>query len=401
MELLKDARMTQHPKSMADAGSMADLDARKRAEAAWRESENRYRDLFENASLAIFQSGLDGCVIDVNPEFARLFGYQSPEEVKASVKHASEIFADPRRREEIIRLQAGKTGPHRFENEYRRKDGSTFCGQLTVRSVLGTSGQIMYFEGFIEDITDRKRLEQRLREAYKIEGIGHLAGGVAHHFNNILASMMMNLGLLDMTVKDSQTRESLKEMTSLSARTAALVRQLQAFGQKSLLRTRPLDLNQVVKNHSQMLRRLLDEKIVLVYEGAADLPKVNADADLIQEVVLVLCLNAKDAMPQGGRLSLRLREEQVHAERTQSHPDARPGKYVSLSVTDTGCGMGEATLKRLFEPFFTTKDIGEGTGLGLSTVHGIVRQHQGWIEVDSQVGHGTTFRIFLPAAGAP
>ena len=250
----------------------------------------------------------------------------------------------------------------------------------------------------VEDITDRKNLEEQFRQAQKMDAVGQLAGGVAHDFNNIIASTMMHLGLLRTNPNlDIEIRNDLKELEVQSQRAATLTRQLLAFGRRSVMVVRAQDLNEIVTNLLKMLRRLIGEDIEVQFEAKRGLPHVTVDAGMMEQVLVNLAVNARDAMSDGGTITLTLHTVEVTTADLAAKPNRRPGQFVCLTVTDTGCGMDEATLQRIFEPFFTTKAVGKGTGLGLATVYGIVAQHQGWINVESQIGHGTTFRIFIPA----
>lgn len=250
----------------------------------------------------------------------------------------------------------------------------------------------------LEDITIRRQLEQQFLQAQKMEAVGQLAGGVAHDFNNILAAVMMHLGLLAMNLElDAENRQLVKELETEIKRAANLTRQLLMFSRRSVLQVRPVNLSAVVENLLKMLGRLLGEHIEMRFAPALEEQWVDADPGMLEQVVVNLCVNARDAMPKGGVLTLTTESLQITEAETVGHPDRRTGGFVCLSVADTGCGMDEATLKRAFEPFFTTKEMGKGTGLGLATVYGIVSQHKGWIEVASALGNGSTFRIFLPA----
>jgi hypothetical protein len=261
---------------------------------------------------------------------------------------------------------------------------------------LEADGGILW-HGYVQDITERKQLESQLRQAQKLEAIGQLAGGVAHDFNNILAAIMMHLGLLQLNpALDEETRHALTDLDAQARRAASLTRQLLMFSRRSVLAVKPVDLNEVVANLLKMLRRLIGEHIDLRFDGKSALPLVEADAGMIDQVLMNLTVNARDAMPKGGRITISTTLADVDAAHTAENPNRRAGRFVCLAVSDTGCGMDAATLKRMFEPFFTTKDVGKGTGLGLATVHGIAAQHKGWVEVDSQVGVGSTFRVYLP-----
>jgi nitrogen-specific signal transduction histidine kinase/CheY-like chemotaxis protein len=252
--------------------------------------------------------------------------------------------------------------------------------------------------GIYEDVTERKQLEAQLRQAQKLEAIGQLAGGVAHDFNNILAAMMMHLGLLQMkTALDLETRQSLNDLAGEARRAASLTSQLLMFSRRSALVVRPLHLNELTANLLKMLTRLIGENITLNFESGSHLPLVEADAGMLEQVLMNLVVNARDAMPRGGRITISTSVVELNAQRAASNSERQVGQFVCLAVSDTGTGMDETTMKRIFEPFFTTKEVGKGTGLGLATAHGIIAQHKGWVEVESKVGVGTTFRVFLPA----
>jgi len=250
---------------------------------------------------------------------------------------------------------------------------------------------------YVQDITDRLNLEAQLRQAQKMECVGQLAAGVAHDFNNLLTIIQGHAGML-MSRSDLPPKllEASRNVYEAAERAATLTRQLLMFSRKNLMQARPLDLRDIVGNLSKMLQRLLGETITLQFQSPASLPLVSGDAGMLEQVLLNLAVNARDAMPKGGRLTIALAEADVDQAHVATHPPGRVGRFVCLRVTDSGCGMDAATLGRIFEPFFTTKEPGKGTGLGLATVYGIVQQHQGWIEVVSQVGVGTTFSIYLP-----
>jgi nitrogen-specific signal transduction histidine kinase/ActR/RegA family two-component response regulator len=245
-----------------------------------------------------------------------------------------------------------------------------------------------------------RQTEEDFRQAQKMEAVGQLAGGVAHDFNNILAAVLMHIGLLQEEPSiDRETRDSLKELEKDVLRGSALTRQLLTFSRRQAMEPKVLNLGVVLRGLLKMLRRLLGENIVLSLNGPEELPMVYADAGMMEQMVMNLCVNARDAMPHGGRLDLSLEAVDIRAEDLAAQPEGRAGRFLRLSVSDSGAGMDAETLRHIFEPFFTTKGIGKGTGLGLATVHGIVKQHGGWVEVQSTVQQGTTFRVYLPASG--
>jgi signal transduction histidine kinase len=247
------------------------------------------------------------------------------------------------------------------------------------------------------DLTERKKLEDQLRQAQKMEAIGQLAGGVAHDFNNILAAILLQLDFLK---QDSDFKPEalagLEEIKDEAKRAANLTRQLLLFSRQSTLETKVLDINEVVANLLKMLGRLLGENVTLVFERRNNLGPIEADAGMLDQVLVNLAVNARDSMPNGGRITLAAEAIEIDSRMAAVNPDRKPGRFVRISVSDEGCGMDAATLKRIYEPFFTTKPAGKGTGLGLATVYGIVAQHRGWIEVESEVGQGTTFTVYFP-----
>ncbi len=246
---------------------------------------------------------------------------------------------------------------------------------------------------------ERKALQAQFLQAQKMEAVGQLAGGVAHDLNNILASTMLHLGLLEMKPDlDPETREALGQMKKGAQRAAAFTRQLLMFSRRSMLEVKTVDLSDLISDLLKMLRRMIGEHVAVHFESDPTVPTVEADPGMIEQVVMNLCVNARDAMPKGGTITIGLKAVQVEKSQLSARPGVKPGTFACLSVADTGCGMDEATLKRAFEPFFTTKEVGKGTGLGLATVDGIVGQHNGWVEAESRLGEGTTFRVFLPVS---
>jgi PAS domain S-box-containing protein len=252
----------------------------------------------------------------------------------------------------------------------------------------------------VEDITERLMLEAQLRQSQKMESVGQLAAGVAHDINNILTVIQGHAGLLLNAVPPgADSVRSIKQISAASERAASFIRQLLTFSRKQIFRSKILDLNAVVQNLKGMLPRLIGEDITLETHCQADLPCIQADTGMVEQIVMNLAANARDAMPKGGKLLITTSAAEIDAAYVRQHPEARVGWFVCLTVSDTGCGMDHQVLRRVFEPFFTTKEVGKGTGLGLATVYGVVKQHHGWIEVQSEVGVGTTFKILLPVAG--
>jgi PAS domain S-box-containing protein len=376
-----------------------DVSERKQAEA-----ELRWKTAFLEAQV---NSSLDGILV-VNEEGKKIL--QNKRAIQLW-KLPPDIVSGREDREQVQFVMHKLKNPQAFvekveflyahPNEVSRDEIELADGTILDRYSSPLMGKDGTYYGRIwtfRDITEQRQLEAQLRQAQKMEAVGQLAGGVAHDFNNILSATLMHLGLLQQNPQLTLgTRESLKEVERETLRAAKLTRQLLLFSQRQAARIEPLDMNVLINDLLKMLRRLLGENIEVAFLGDAGASWVSADAGMMEQVVMNLCINARDAMPNGGRLALATRMVDIEAQSEKSHPDARPGRFVCLSVTDMGCGMDETVLRRIFEPFFTTKEVGKGTGLGLATVYGIVKQHEGWIEVESAVGQGSSFRVWLPA----
>ena len=380
-------------------GTFQDITARKKAEEALEQRELEFRVMFEVASIGMAQADITtGQWLRVNKQMCAITGY-SPEEMLRmhipDLTHPEDRQRDWEMFQKVIR---GEMPHYRIEKRYVRKNGEVAWVSVNMTVVRDAAGHPLRTMATIEDITERKRLESHLRQAQKLEAIGQLAGGVAHDFNNILAVMMTHLGLLLMDSNlDSETQQALRDIDAEARRAAELTRQLLMFGRRSVLLVKPLDLNDIVVNLLKMLKRLIGEHIDLRFDEKSALPTVEADASMMEQVLMNLVVNARDAMPKGGRITISTAQTDLETAQAAANPVRRRGRFVCLAVSDTGSGIDAATLKRIFEPFFTTKEVGKGTGLGLATVHGIVAQHKGWVEVDSKVGQGTTFRVYLPA----
>jgi signal transduction histidine kinase/FixJ family two-component response regulator len=250
-----------------------------------------------------------------------------------------------------------------------------------------------------QDISERALLERQLRQAQKMEAIGQLAAGVAHDFNNILTVIQGHAGLMQQKMDSGSPQlKSVEQITRAAARAATLIRQLLMFSRKQVMQFQHLDLNDNLRNAIKMLERLVGEHVQIDFRPQSPIPAIHADSSMLEQIAMNLAVNARDAMPNGGRLSITTSLETIHRAPTPMDPERRDGEYLCLTFRDTGMGMDTQVLSRIFEPFFTTKAVGQGTGLGLSTVFGIVRQHQGWLEVESKPNQGTTFRIYFPAS---
>jgi two-component system, cell cycle sensor histidine kinase and response regulator CckA len=369
----------------------------KTIQEALRNSEVRYRRLFEAAQDGILiLDASTGQITDANPFLLDMLGYAHGEILG---KQLWEIgFFRDRALSEAAFKELQKAGYIRYEDlPLETKDGRRHDVEFV--SNLYEVDHQKVIQCNIRDITDRKLLEAKWQQAQKMEVVGQLAGGVAHDFNNILTSTLLQLSmLLDDPSLPEGTKRALTQLENEAKRAAGLTRQLLLFSRLHVFDLKPLKLNEVLSNLLNMLRRLLSKDVSLEFQAGDDPLWIKADAGMMEQVVTNLCLNAQDAMaPKGGRLTIEAGLVKLDAETSRANLEARPGSFVCLSVADTGCGMDATTLKHLFEPFFTTKGVGRGTGLGLATVYGITKQHGGWVEVASELGTGSTFRVYLPA----
>ena len=371
-----------------------DLTERDQALAARRELEENFRRIVETAHEGIWTVDADGRTTFANPSIARMLGYTVEEmgsiRLLDTLDEEGRIFVSERLRlSETSVVQA-------HDVRFRRKDGSELWAAITTNPIHDTVGTHTGSLVMATDITGRKHAESQLRQSQKMEVVGQLAGGVAHDFNNILTAVMLNLNFLREIAPNPANDEILRDLEALTGRAAMLTSQLLSLARRQPLQMRPLELNGALTDLLRMLRRLIGEHIAL--QVKPDTPEVWIDADsgMLDQAVMNLCINARDAMPAGGTLTLSTRVVSLNEHNAALQPEARPGQFALIQITDTGQGMSPEVLQHLFEPFFTTKDVGKGTGLGLAAVHGIVHQHRGWIEVQSTPDVGSTFRIYLP-----
>ena len=378
-----------HPVGML--ASFADITERRRTEERLRIRDEAIR----TAVTAIAIGDPFGRPTYVNPAFIRLWGYDSEAEVLAL--QMVDFLASAESLPDFERGTLFRTGAWQGELKARRKNGSVFDMLATTNVVRDDAGVIIHLMGSFLDITESKRLQAEVLQAQKMESVGRLAGGVAHDFNNLLTVMKGCLGLaLDASQPDSVLRNELLEINRAADSAAELTRQLLAFSRKQIIAPRILDLNDVAHRVHGMLVRLLGEDIRLQVVTAPGLGAVRFDQGQAEQILVNLAVNARDAMPHGGRLTLETSNVRLDDEYARAHRGTPPGDYILLAVSDTGLGMNEETRAHVFEPFFTTKEIGQGTGLGLAMIHGAVSQNGGRVEVYSELGHGTSFKIFLP-----
>ncbi len=373
----------------------------KRNEQALRRSEARYRSLVQSSVYGIYRSSLEGRFLDVNPALITMLGYGSAEEVLL-LDPEKDVFAHA---EEHTRLidEFRRTGRlDGIEMKWKRKDSSTITVRISGRAVSSADEPADVLEAIAEDVTDRRVLEDQFRQAQKMEAVGRLAGGVAHDFNNLLMviSGYAEVMLTKLDLEDP-LHEKARSIQQASDRATTLTRQLLAFSRKQLLELKVVDVNAIVADMERLLRPLIGENVELATKLAVDAGHVRADAGQLEQVLMNLVVNAKDAMPNGGKLTVQTQNIVLDEDHRRGQTFIRPGNYVMLSVSDTGMGMDKETQSRIFEPFFTTKEKGKGTGLGLSTVYGIVKQSGGYVMVQSEITRGTTFHIYLPRVEEP
>jgi len=364
------------------------------AQQALKASEANFRSLVVNAPYGICRSNANGQLVDANPALIAMLGFASADELLPR-NLAADIYSNSEQRQALLDCFRAGSSFDKVEAEWRRQDGSALVVRVSARPIRDTHKAVA-FELYAEDITEQRALEQQLRQAQKMEAVGRLAGGIAHDFNNLL---MVISGycefLLQQLGPDPALRSCAQEIANAADRATALTRQLLAFSRKQMLTPKVLDLNAVVSENLKMLPRLIGEDVELATIPAQPLGKVKADPGQIEQVVMNLVVNARDAMPGGGKLTLETANVTLDEAYARRHPGVTPGEFVMLAISDTGVGMDKETQSHIFEPFYTTKGQ-QGTGLGLSMVYGIVKQSGGYIWVYSELGHGTSFKVYLP-----
>ncbi|MBL9139390.1 MAG: PAS domain-containing protein [Verrucomicrobiales bacterium] len=374
---------------------------RLRAQSDLRESQQRLDLALSAAKMGVWEWEVDSRRLHWSRECQNLAGFTdlpaTLDSFKERIHHEDlPVF------EGAVERALAERAP--FDIEFRiQRAGEAIRWLTTVgRAVHDPEGRPTRLVGTLQEVTTRKRIEEHLRHAQKLEGIGKMAGGLAHEFNNILAAILLNQSFIQQNPSDPESQESIRETIVLTRRAAALVRQLIAFSSRSVLEVRRFELHPVLEELCRLLEVQVGERIRLEYRTDCPSVAVEADQGMIEQVVVNLCMNARDAMPDGGTLRIHLEERVLTPEETLERPAARVGHFACLSIEDTGRGIDAATLERLFEPFFTTKPVGAGSGMGLATVYGILQQHRGWVEVVSELHQGSVFRVFLPvAAPAP
>ncbi|MDB6111825.1 MAG: hypothetical protein JWR69_3575, partial [Pedosphaera sp.] len=379
-----------------------DISERRNAEEALRGSEIRFHSVWENSVDGMRLTDEHGTIVAVNEAFCRLvdMAREDLEGQLFTLAHAAGDELAKRLSSYRQRFQE-RTIEQRIERRTTFRSGKKLDLEI-VNSFVDVRGQRPLLLGLFRDITEQKRLGEQLRQSQKMDAIGQLAGGVAHDFNNILtviqghASLMRSYG--DLTPQAAQSAE---QIAQASDRAAGLTRQLLTFSRRQMMQPKQLDFNVVVSNMTKMLGRILGEDIAMQFNYSPNLPLVHADVGMVEQVLLNLAVNSRDAMPLGGRLVIGISVLEIGTPDLIKHPAGRSGRFVRLSMIDTGCGIEPENLPHIFEPFFTTKEVGRGTGLGLATVYGILKQHHGWAEVESELNVGTTFHVFFPGSDEP
>jgi PAS domain S-box-containing protein len=377
-----------------------DITQRRAAETALQSSELLFRSVWENSVEGMRLTDEKGVIIAVNDAFCKLVGMEA---LNLEGQPFTVVYADSESKLEMLSRHRDQFVTRKPDQKNEQKadlhNGQTVVLEVT-HSFVEAHGRTMLMLSLFRDVTLQHRLEEQLRQSQKMEAIGQLAGGVAHDFNNILTVIHGHATLLGMTELDKNGARSAQQILQAAERAAALTRQLLAFSRRQIIQPKRLDMNLTVSNMIDMLGRLLGEDVALQLNYSPVPATIEADSGMMEQVLLNLAVNARDAMPRGGQLAIRIAVVEVDRAHVQRHPEARTGRFVCVSKSDTGCGIPQENITRIFEPFFTTKEVGKGTGLGLATVYGIIKQHQGWIEVESEVGKGTTFRIYMPFAGS-
>jgi len=400
-----EQELRRHRDHLGELVAQRTADLRRTSEDLEQEKEDRNRAVadrilmvtaIEHATEAFVITNPDGVIEYVNPAFERLTGYSREEAVGStpailkSGEHGAEFYAEFYRT-----IQCGQIWHGHFVN--RRKDGSLITVETNVSSVRNGTGKILKYVEVMRDVTEELKLREQLSRSQRLESVGQLAGGLAHDFNNILQAVlgyaMLGLGEVDET---HPLHLHLSEIRHAASRAAEITRQLLAFSRRQVLKREPVDLSLAVRGSLNLISRLLGDDIEVDYVAGHNLGAVEADLVQIEQVLMNLCVNARDAMPGGGRITIETENVLINTAYVTAHPWSRAGRYVLLSVSDTGQGMSEEVKANAFEPFFTTKSEGRGTGLGLAMVYGIVKQHDGFIHCYSEVNKGTTFKIYLP-----
>ncbi len=373
--------------------------ARRRAERARRRSGAEYRAIVENAAYGIYRASPDGRFLKVNPALVRMLGYDAEAEVLA-LNLGQDVYVNPDQRLEVIERFRGAERIQGVEAEWKRQDGHRIVVYLSGRPVRSDQGELRGFEMIAEDVTEQRALAHALRQAQKMETIGQLTSGIAHDFNNLLTVILAHAKLAEQALPGDRAdlRRDLADLQTAARRGAELVHKLLGFSRRERLELQRLDLGLWGEEAITTLRRLLPANISIEFDAEPEAGAVHADPGALHQIVMNLATNARDAMPGGGTLHMEVRGTRLDEEDRRLHAWIQPGPYVRVAVSDTGVGMDQPTRARVFEPFFTTKPPGVGTGLGMSMVYGLVKQHGGFVHLYSEPGQGTTVKLYFPLA---
>ncbi|HXK95128.1 MAG TPA: cache domain-containing protein [bacterium] len=379
---------------------IAEITERQRVEEALRASEKKYRELVQSANSIIMRMDVHGNITFFNEFAERFFGYEQEEILGLNVIGTVAPRTETAVHDLARMVQELRESPEEFavhEHENMRRSGDPVWVTWTHKPIFDSQGDIVEILSIGTDVTERRHLVEQLRQSQKMEAVGRLAGGVAHDFNNLLMAILGYCEILLLHIKPTDPYYGeIKEIQKAGERATALTRQLLAFSRKQVLQPKRTDLNTLIQNMEKMLLRLIGEDVELITQYEPSLGHVIADPGQLEQVVMNLVVNARDALPKGGTITIRTTNCVLDQNIRLHEEDIKAGSYVILSVRDTGCGMDRELLSKIFEPFFTTKERGKGTGLGLSTVYGIVKQSEGYITVESEVGKGTAFTVYLP-----
>jgi two-component system cell cycle sensor histidine kinase/response regulator CckA len=377
--------------------TVVDITDKSRTEEALRKSEERYRSLFDGVPVGLYRTTSDGGILDANPALVEMLGYSDRRALLQM--NAADFYLNQEDRKRLQELIERGDTVRDFEVQFRRRDGSIVWIRDNTRVIRDEQGGIQCFEGSLQDITERRRIEEQLVQTQKMESIGTLASGIAHDFNNMLGIILGNASVLaEMDVTDPRYHDRMQAIMETAQRGVVLVRQILTFARKTSSEREAVDPNSVIGELTKLLAETFPKTIRISLHLEQPLPRILMDRTQLHQAILNLCVNARDAMPNGGILTIRTRHVRAVGLAAQ-FPTARPVDHVAIRVADSGVGMDETTRQRIFEPFFTTKEKGRGTGLGLAVLYGIVQAHHGLIHVESQMGKGSAFELFFPVAG--
>ncbi len=373
-----------------------DITERKRSEEKLRKSEALYRGLFNHVPVGLYRSTPDGKILDVNPVFLKMVGFPNKKELLKL--NAKDIYVNPEDRKQLELYQERDGIIRGYESQWKRYDGKLIWTRNSGRAVRDSDGNIIYYEGAVEDITEQKNLEEQIQRVQRLEAVGKLAAGIAHDFNNLLTVIIGHAEYMSMQMDSKNPNfDTLAEISEAAERASKLTRQLLLYSRKQAMEYKPININRTVEHLLKMLRRLIGEDITIKTRFEPDLWIINGDEGNLEQVIANISVNARDAMPDGGEIIIQTKNVNIDKIQSRNLPYSKPGDYVCLSMEDTGTGIKKAYLNRIFDPFFTTKTPGKGTGMGLSVVYGIIKKHNGWINVYSELDKGTIFKIYLPA----